>query len=332
MKIDRWVEKAKGLYEKFLDLTIEKISGISPDKDKIIPPVTLELPDAIGVELPDLLAGRQQKLTLPGMPFPGSGRRGAKNNLYNILGSLLETLAKGPAGGSLSSGYSQFPGNLANSSIPGLDNGVSFDLLSGDSGDKALQSIGRIQARYGEMVDMIISGNQSALSSISGLFQQLEARGWAAADSTGSRFARLQGDIFGGMGDYAARLGSLTGLASKAFAALSSMNPFAASAASVALLALGKALKSLASFSGSSGSTYSGGYSTAGAYGSTGANQDSGAGNTWTGPQVVNVYINGLKSANPYEVDRTLNRAGVDRELRQRIRELVRTGSNPIRE
>ncbi len=53
---------------------------------------------------------------------------------------------------------------------------------------------------------------------------------------------------------------------------------------------------------------------------------------SWRGPQVVNVYINGIRSSNVYEVDRSLNRAGVDRELRNRIRELVRTGSNPIRE
>ena len=44
----------------------------------------------------------------------------------------------------------------------------------------------------------------------------------------------------------------------------------------------------------------------------------------------VNVYINGQTLSSAVEVDRTLGRAGVDRSLRDQIKELVRSGQNPV--
>jgi hypothetical protein len=160
---------------------------------------------------------------------------------------------------------------------------------------------------------------------VSGLFGEIERRGESAAGVTGEKFISMIDRIGEGMGDYALRLGTLSGLAAKAFFALRAMNPFAASAASMALLSLGKMMGRLAfSFSALGGS------SSGSSRQSSGANGQPSPESTWRGPQVVNVYISGLKASTPYEIDRSLNRAGVDRELRQRIRELIRTGANPV--
>ncbi len=46
--------------------------------------------------------------------------------------------------------------------------------------------------------------------------------------------------------------------------------------------------------------------------------------------RTVNVYINGQSLGSAVEVDRTLGRAGVDRRLRSQVKELVRSGANPV--
>ncbi len=46
--------------------------------------------------------------------------------------------------------------------------------------------------------------------------------------------------------------------------------------------------------------------------------------------RTVNVYINGQTLGSAVEVDRTLGRAGVDRRLRDQVKELVRSGANPV--
>ncbi len=46
--------------------------------------------------------------------------------------------------------------------------------------------------------------------------------------------------------------------------------------------------------------------------------------------RTVNVYINGQSLGSAVEVDRTLGRAGVDRRLRDQVKELVRSGANPV--
>ncbi len=46
--------------------------------------------------------------------------------------------------------------------------------------------------------------------------------------------------------------------------------------------------------------------------------------------RTVNVYINGQSLGSAVEVDRTLGRAGVDRRLRNQVKELVRSGANPV--
>ncbi|MBW7996015.1 MAG: hypothetical protein FVQ81_05460 [Candidatus Glassbacteria bacterium] len=46
--------------------------------------------------------------------------------------------------------------------------------------------------------------------------------------------------------------------------------------------------------------------------------------------RTVNVYINGQSLSSAVEVDRTLGRAGVDRRLREQVKELVRSGANPV--
>jgi hypothetical protein len=202
------------------------------------------------------------------------------------------------------------------------------DILGGDGLARTLESIAQVKQSYAGMIENILSGNQSALGSILGLFGELTGKGKKAGDATGQVFQMLQGQVFSTLGKYASQLGLLTGLSSKAFAALKSMNPFAAAAASVALLALGQALKRLSSHVGRSESPEdpfpAGGASAGGAGAGSGGEAGSGGQN-----RVVNIYINGLRSANPYEVDRALDRAGVDRELRNRFRELVRTGANP---
>lgn len=185
---------------------------------------------------------------------------------------------------------------------------------------EALDGIERVRSGYESLVESILGGNRSAAESVKALFVALTGGGRKAHEELAGSFEAMTGQIFAGMGDYAKRLGVLSGLAAKAFAALRSMNPFAAAAASVALIAIGQALKGLAGSVGKGGG--SGGVA---ANGTGSAGSSSGGGIS----RPVNIYINGLRSAAPYAVERVLDRAGVDRDLRERFRELVRTGANP---
>ena len=209
-----------------------------------------------------------------------------------------------------------------------------FGFPGGGVIEEILEGLERVEQRHREMIERISGGNRKALGGISGLFEQLAERLRSAAGVTGKVFEKLQGNLFSSLGAYATRLGFLTGLASKAFTALRTMNPFAAAAASMALLALGQALKRLASGAGGAAGVSPGSTAAALQPASSGAAGSRSAVNsdTWRAPRVVNIYINGLKSGSSLEVDRTLGRAGIDRELRQRIQELVRTGANPVRE
>ena len=192
-----------------------------------------------------------------------------------------------------------------------------------------LNGLAEIERRYQEMRNRVSAGNAELLAGFLRTFEQLKSGGREAFESLSERFESLTGTLNNNLGDYASNLGAVSGFASKAFTAFRALNPFAAAFAAVGLSALGQMLRRLSSGgSGKSGAS-SGSFSLGtGSSASTGTN----AGNdSWRGPQVVNVYIDGLRNSSPQELDRSLGRAGVDRELRQRIRELVRSGSNPVR-
>ena len=192
-----------------------------------------------------------------------------------------------------------------------------------------LNGLAEIERRYQEMRNRVSAGNAELLTGFLRTFEQLKSGGREAFGSLGERFESLTATLNGNLSDYALNLGAVSGIASKAFTAFRTLNPFAAAFAAVGLSALGQMLRRLSSGgSGTSGAS-SGSFSLG--TGSS-ASTDTNAGNdSWRGPQVVNVYIDGLRNSSPQELDRTLGRAGVDRELRQRIRELVRSGSNPVR-
>ena len=202
----------------------------------------------------------------------------------------------------------------------------SFAQMPGKDG--GLEHLKTIREMYDKMFEQIIGGNDKIMASFDLMFRKMLEWATGSFDKIGQRSSILNKDLYGGLSSYAMHLGTVSGYASKAFAAFRTLNPFGAAAASFGLIALGQMLRSLSSGMGG-GAGWGGGsgtrLATAGAGGST-------AESTWRGPQVVNVYIDGIRSANVYQVDRSLDRAGVDRELRNRIRELVRTGSNPIRE
>jgi len=189
----------------------------------------------------------------------------------------------------------------------------------------ALAGIEQVREGYDSLVQSILGGNRSAGDSIAQLFGSLTGGGKQAKQALAGVFEGMAGQIFSGMADYAKQLGFLTGMSAKAFTALKSMNPWAAAAASIGLIALGTALKSLAGSlgkgSGGSPSGSGGNYSQSSTVASSTAASSS---------QPLNIYIGGLGGGtSTYQVERTLDRAGVDRELRERFRELVRTGANP---
>lgn len=212
-------------------------------------------------------------------------------------------------------GMSGRPGG--NSGLPGI---------GGQGAGTETAGIERVRADYDSLVESILSGNRKAGESIAQLFASLTGGGKQAKQALAGVFEGMAGQIFASMGDYAKRLGVLTGLSAKAFAALRSMNPFAAAAASVGLIALGQALKSLAGSLGKGGG-HSAGADAGGGYSQTAATSAATA--AQPSAQPLNIYIGGLRGTGAYEVERALSRAGVDRELRERFRELVRTGSNP---
>ena len=215
--------------------------------------------------------------------------------------------------------------SLAGMSGRSVENSVSTATGARDDG-KETAGIERVRADYDSLVESILSGNRKAGESIAQLFTSLTGGGKQAKQALAGVFEGMAGQIFESMGDYAKRLGVLTGLSAKAFAALRSMNPFAAAAASVGLIALGQALKSLAGSLGKGGGKQAGSGSGPG-YAQAAAT--SAASSVSPSAQPLNIYIGGLRGTGAYELDRALNRAGVDRELRERFRELVRTGSNP---
>ncbi|MCE5272031.1 hypothetical protein LLH00_12215 [bacterium] len=189
----------------------------------------------------------------------------------------------------------------------------------------ALAGIEQVREGYDSLVQSILGGNRSAGDSITQLFSSLTGGGKQAKQALAGVFEGMAGQIFSGMADYAKQLGVLTGLASTAFTALKSMNPFAAAAASIGLIALGAALKSLAGSLGKGG-----GYQNANTGGGYSQAASASASTVASASQPLSIYIGGLGSGvSSYEVERTLDRAGVDRELRERFRELVRTGANP---
>ena len=286
----------------------------------------------------------EKKAKLPGLRFPwGQGDK------ISIIESILGILRGGIPGGlgQPGPGVGGFP--ACPFSCPLLRDGKDGRLPGGVGGKKdgtlppwisttfpmpgkdgGLEFFKTIREMYDKMFEQIIGGNDRIMASFALMFRNILEQATGSYDRIGQRYSIMQKDLYGGLADYALHLGAVSGFVSKAFAAFRTMNPFAAAAASFGLIALGQMLRSLSSGRGGSAPSGTGGRSsmklaTAGAGGVS-------AESSWRGPQVVNVYINGIRSSNVYEVDRGLNRAGVDRELRNRIRELVRTGSNPIRE
>ena len=192
-----------------------------------------------------------------------------------------------------------------------------------------LESFKTIREMYDKLFGQIIGGNDEIMASFASMFRKILEQATGSFDRIGRRSTVLCKDLYSGLADYTVNLGAVSGYASRAFAAFRTLNPFGAAAASFGLMALGQMLRSLSSGGAAPALSGSGGGSSARL-----ATADAGgisAESTWSGPQVVNVYIDGMRSGSVYEVDRSLDRAGLDRELRNRIRELVRTGSNPTR-
>ncbi len=273
---------------------------------------------------------------LGGWPYPGRRSRGKQttlgdfisillsgSSLPGIFGDLLEILLGGdsrrnPFGDILSI----FTGKGdAASGIGGLFGGL-FD--GGFIG--IVEEIDQTEQRYREMIETIIGGNKEASDSIAGMFDQLVGGGEEAAALTGEAFETMGGQIYDLVGEYATKLGTLSLLSSKVFAALRSMNPWVASAAGVALIALGQAMRSLA---GSVGTGRIGGpeASSVGTGSGTPAAGSEPVGSERPRTQIIIIDSSGRKLAGSYDLDRTFDRAGIDRGLRRQIRELVRSGS-----
>jgi hypothetical protein len=186
-----------------------------------------------------------------------------------------------------------------------------------------LDGIGLAGERYGEMIGNIVSGNREASDSLAGMFEALAGRGEQASSLNGKIIDTMRGQLFDMAGEYATRLGNLTLLSSKAFAALRSMNPLAATTAGVALMALGQVLGSLAGSVGTGSPRVGGTPSVAGDAG-TGNDSVEGA---RPQTQIVIIDSNGRKTPGGGDLDRALDRAGLDRSLRGQIQELIRSGS-----
>ncbi len=193
--------------------------------------------------------------------------------------------------------------------------------------EQALAGIERTARGYEELAGTITRANQQAAGSIERLFAGLESGGARAASTVGGGFERMWGGLYAGLGGYAQRLGQLSTLSAGAFGALAAMNPLGAAAAGGTLQSLGAVLLRLTS--GFSLLTQAAG-GLAGGSGTTASSAALSRPETAAVPTVVNVYLEGRRSSGGYEVDRALSRAGVDRELRQRLRELARTGASPL--
>ncbi|MEA1997429.1 MAG: hypothetical protein U9N45_07305 [Gemmatimonadota bacterium] len=328
-----------GVLESLKD-TIARLASLEA-KRRVAPETRAALSHVTMPETVPASSGHPKNFVSRGnSPFFRPQAAGTTGSIRDIVFSLLKIISgTGSSSGKprSSAGSISFPFSSASLQAGGTENntdspfGGILDTSQGGTFDMVSISIKDIEERYLDMVGKIVSGNRTAQESVIRLFDELSRSGGTAATATGEHFARVQGEMFSAMGNYASQLGKLTGLASRAFFSLRSMNPFSASAAAAALQALGSALRRLASSVGTArGLSSPGGYSSGWQQGAAATSGTAGAGNTWRGPRTVNVYINGIKSSSPYEVDRALNRAGVDRELRARIRELARTGSNPL--
>ncbi|MFH1070322.1 MAG: hypothetical protein V1794_11945 [Candidatus Glassbacteria bacterium] len=248
--------------------------------------------------------------------------RTARRVLESIdnIGRMLERLSSGLSA----------PGRLSGRSLAGLLGGENpayrparLDLFGGsDLGQAATSSFDRIEKRYRDWLETARGGNLELFGSFARLFEMIAERSGRAFEAAGGGFAIMQEKLYPGLAEYAGGLSALTGAAGRAFQALRAMNPIAAMIASSALSLLGSFFnrRQAAAAPASSVMAYAG---------SGTASVGASAAGGWTGPQVVNVYIDGIRVGGEYEMDRTLGRAGVDRQLRDRIRELVRTGANP---
>ncbi|HLA40149.1 MAG TPA: hypothetical protein VJ417_09135 [Candidatus Glassbacteria bacterium] len=219
----------------------------------------------------------------------------------------------GPAlGGRFDRGRTDFPNTVRRPDTAGFYGGM-------------LSSLDQLMKRYDQWLTLARGGNRELFDSFSRLFGMIAEQSNRAYETAGKGFAGMQEKMYAGLAEYAGSLSSLTGAAGRAFLALRAMNPVAAMLASSALSLIGSFFnrRSASAAPASSVLAYAnGGPAAAG----------TGGGSNWTGPQVVNVYIDGIKTGGDSEVDRTLGRAGVDRQLRDRIRELVRSGANPVRQ
>jgi len=198
--------------------------------------------------------------------------------------------------------------------------------------DGSLEFFRSIRETYDQMLERIMSGNDKIMASFASMFRKILEQATGSFDRIGNSSTILCKDLYRGLADYTMHLGAVSGYASKAFAAFRTLNPFGAAAASFGLIALGQMLRSLSSGLGGSARSGTVGSGVRLATAGDGGVSAESSSSTRGGPQVVNVYIDGIRGGSVYQVDRNLDRAGVDRELRNRIRELVRTGSNPARE
>jgi|GEM_PF-3762857 hypothetical protein len=327
--IKKW-EQMQNIYKKTVEILLEE--DIEKPKMEYEPPdkTAVKLPKLEDILSPPIKVNESKSWVIPRLDLIGKG---------GLFGGLL---GKGGLPGPGVGGFPVFPFScplLSGSKggrFPGLFDEKrggplapwipSIAQMPGKNG--GLEHLKTIREMYDKMFEQIIGGNDKIMASFALMFRKMLEWATGSFDRIGQRSTILNKDLYGGLSSYAMNLGTVSGYASKAFAAFRTLNPFGAAAASFGLIALGQMLRSLSSGMGG-GAGWGGGsatrLATAGAGGST-------AESTWRGPQVVNVYIDGIRSANVYEVDRSLDRAGVDRELRNRIRELVRTGSNPIRE
>ncbi len=210
------------------------------------------------------------------------------------------------------------------------DNGgyVPKGMLGGSFGEnfsEILEGIDQTREHYQEMIGGIVEGNREAAGSITGMFGKLVTGSEEACALTGESFEMMGNRIFDLMGEYAARLGKLSILSSKVFTALRSMNPWVAAAAGVALMVLGKRMRGLAGSVGT-GSTEGGSAGTAVSGGGTATGREA-DGPKMPRTQIIIIDSGGRRIAGSSDLDRTLDRAGIDRSLRNQIREMVRSGS-----
>ena len=182
-----------------------------------------------------------------------------------------------------------------------------------------LEGIAKVETRHKRMIEGMLGGNRDLTSQTKELFARMTGQFGKMFGVTNKRHQKLIGSVLGGLSNYVSTLSSVSSAVSKAFSAFGSLNPFAALAASIVLSQLSSRLGGQAGSGGFPGGSISGGSIAAG--GSVSA-AGSGAGGEAL-PQVIIIHTNG-----EVDLDRALDRAGLDRTLRQRIYELQRTGGS----